>query len=214
MGRPRKTPIESDQVIQPMKEVNLDEVEAKETEVEVNQGEFASLKEQLDRQSALIQRLMNSQGLQHDPVTGYAEHTDELPQAKILFIDEKPVVSYGTVRNVGDALSIKLTLLKPDGTTEAIEYDYSRMMFDGERFMVEIIKTDRTERSVHQGMIPQVVITTMSDEIKKKTSLGRPYTPRRVTLKQTLVEDIAQVRFLNGPLEGKELKVNVSCLNP
>lgn len=135
--------------------------------------------------------------------------------AKIMCIEERPVVGIGQAREVGNGvMSIKLEVLKADGTVEPKEMDYTDMMTKVPRFMVEVLHVEKMIKETHQGPIPMKIHTRPSDEVNRKTSTGDVWQPATVLLAQTIVTARAKIKFLEGPLSGEILEVDASCLNP
>lgn len=134
--------------------------------------------------------------------------------AKMMFIENNPVIEFGKVRDVGNSMSIKMIVQDEEGIQKPVEMDYLEAMNHNRRYMCEVVKLEKEEKPTHQGPIPMEITTRASDEVNQKTADGRPYSPRKVVLEHTLVTTTAKVKFLEGPWEGKELEVNGECLNP
>lgn len=131
-----------------------------------------------------------------------------------------PVIGYGKTRPIGDdgrTFSLKITLGNK-GVKEPEEVDYLSFMNDCPAYVCELIETKLvpgTDEFIPQGSVnnPIKLTTRVADQLAKKTSQGHDFVQREIILTHQQPKYMARVRFVEGPLENKELTVEADCLN-
>lgn len=135
--------------------------------------------------------------------------------AKVMFVEDNPVVVIGQARDVGGEISIRLDVLKDEaGTTEPVEMSYSNMMTRCPRMLVEIVKSEKTEEATHQGPVPMEHTAGVGSLANGVGLDGKPVVPQSFLLEHTKVNTRTTIKFLEGPWEGKTIEMDAAYLNP
>ena len=133
--------------------------------------------------------------------------------AKVMFINDKPVIQFGSERKVNGQSLIPVVLKNEAGEEEKDLVPYLEMLNNSPRYTCEILKQEAHEKKTHQGPIPVEWMTQPNDPVGLRES-GKQYSPRRIVLDQTMVTYTARIRFVEGPWMDKELDIDTKCLNP
>lgn len=209
MGRPRKNPIEGPQELVEIdgQEINANDVNLNEaqSEVDARDEKINSLSRQVAELSQLIRSKDN-----HRKVKKEIRHT-----TRIMFNEGNPVIDFGKARSISDKqMSIKLIVLKPDGSTEECEADYEQAVVHNLRHEAEVLELNKETVTTHQGAIPREIRAKVADEINRRSSQGDAYVSRSFVPEHTQIFTKARIKFLEGPWEGKEIEVDAdACFN-
>lgn len=141
--------------------------------------------------------------------------------AKVTFLqgknedDQAPIVAFGKVkvRKVdGDPKEfLKVGVLRGDKIVEE-EVDYLDFMQNAIRYESLITGQSKTKETKHQGPIPVRHVTVAADPMGFSDPRGS-HVAREITLEHEYDIISLQVKLLEGPWKGKELKLNAEAVN-
>ena len=141
--------------------------------------------------------------------------------ATVLFFRDRPVIKFDDIKSEefidkdGELqlrTSNKIGIDYLDGDkTEHKDVMTRSLLENGKRYKAEIISMEKEKVIVQQGILPQTVMSSPYDPAGIDGK--KDFRSEQILLEQTLLKMTAKLKFIEGPLVGKELTVDVSCLN-
>lgn len=169
-------------------------VEEKVSEVEQLRRELAQLRKDITGDDSMMVKKEKIQG--HAKVRFFQEEDGS----------EYPIIFWKDSREIGDRLIANFVILK-DGKEETVKYDQIKLLNEMRQYNVKILKERWTHTPKHQGPHPTYITQVQEDPYHDKMS-GKRFSPSKIKLEEMSSTCIQTVLFLDGPMEGKKIKLS------